>query len=49
MTIAEARHVFAYSAWANGLMFRSADALTPEQLAATVASGFPSLSVRGSA
>jgi uncharacterized damage-inducible protein DinB len=45
MTIAEARELFAYSSWANGLMFDAAQALSPAQLSATIASSFPS--VRG--
>ena len=43
MTIAEARELFGYSAWANGLMFGAAEALSPDQLGATVASSFPSI------
>jgi len=43
MTIAEARELFAYSAWANGLVFDAAGALPPEQLSAAIASSFPSV------
>ncbi len=45
MTIDEALELFSYSAWANGWMLDAAEALSPEQLSATVAGAFPS--VRG--
>jgi uncharacterized damage-inducible protein DinB len=43
MTIDEARGLFGYSAWANGRMFDAAAALRADQLAATIASSFPSV------
>ncbi len=43
MTTGEARELFAYSAWANALVFDAAGALSPEQIAHSVASSFPSI------
>jgi uncharacterized damage-inducible protein DinB len=43
MTTDEAREQFAYGSWATGLVFAAAEALPAEQLAATVASSFPSV------
>ena len=43
MTLTEARELFAYSAWANGLVFDAAGALSPEQFSAAIASSFPSV------
>jgi uncharacterized damage-inducible protein DinB len=45
MTADEARELFAYGVWANGVVFDAVEALTPEQLTTPVASSFPS--VRG--
>ena len=42
MTIDEARELFGYGSWANGLMFGAAKALTREQLQAPLESSFPS-------
>ncbi len=44
MTTDEARQLFGYGSWATALMFTAAEALTQEQLAAPVASSFPSIS-----
>ncbi len=43
MTTGEAGELFAYSAWANALVFESAAALSAEQLGHSVASSFPSI------
>jgi uncharacterized damage-inducible protein DinB len=43
MTTGEARELFAYDAWANGLVFEAAAGLSEEQLAHVVASSFPSV------
>ena len=43
MTIDEARRLFAYGSWANGLMFDAAAALTAEQFNAPAASSYPSV------
>lgn len=42
MTIDEARELFAYGSWANGLMLSAAGGLSGEQLGARVSSSFPS-------
>jgi uncharacterized damage-inducible protein DinB len=44
MTIFEAMELFGYGSWANARMFASAEALTPRQQEAAVASSFPSIS-----
>jgi uncharacterized damage-inducible protein DinB len=43
VTIDEARELFGYGSWANGLTLAAAKALTPEQLVAPVVSSFPSV------
>jgi uncharacterized damage-inducible protein DinB len=43
MTVAEARDLFAYNAWANQRLFETLDRLSEEQLGREVASSFPSL------
>ena len=43
MTIHEAKELFDYGSWANALMLGAAEALTSEQLAAPLASSFPSV------
>jgi len=43
MTTGEVRELFAYSAWANALVFDTAAALSTEQLGHSVASSFPSI------
>lgn len=43
MTIKEVTDLFAYSSWANGRVFSTAESLTPEELAAAVGSSFPSI------
>jgi len=42
MTPDEARELFDYDSWANGLMFGAAKALTPEQIQTPLESSFPS-------
>jgi uncharacterized damage-inducible protein DinB len=44
MTIDEARQLFAYSKWANSLMFGAAGLLSPEEFGAAAPSSFPSVS-----
>jgi len=43
VTVNEVADLFAYSRWANGRVFSTAEGLTPEELAAPVASSFPSI------
>jgi uncharacterized damage-inducible protein DinB len=43
MTTDEVRELFAYSAWANGLVFEAVSGLSLEQLDRSVASSFPSV------
>lgn len=43
MTTAEVRQLFAYDAWANGLVFGAAAGLSKEELVHKVASSFPSV------
>lgn len=43
MTTGEARQLFAYDAWANGLVFEAAAGLSAEQLVHPVTSSFPSV------
>jgi len=43
MTANEARQLFAYGSWANGLVFGAARALPVEELTAPAASSFPSV------
>jgi uncharacterized damage-inducible protein DinB len=43
MTREEAQQLFAYDAWANAEAFAAAEALSEEQLTATIASSFPSV------
>ncbi len=43
MSIAEVRELFAYTRWANGLMFDAAAGLSDEQLHHAIASSFPSV------
>lgn len=43
MPISEARQLFDYNSWATARMFTAAEALTPEQLEASLVSSFPSL------
>jgi uncharacterized damage-inducible protein DinB len=43
MTTGEVRQLFAYTAWANSLVFEAAAALSEEQLGHSVASSFPSV------
>jgi uncharacterized damage-inducible protein DinB len=43
VTVAEARRLLDYVAWANARVFAAAEALTPEELDAPIASSFPSV------
>ena len=43
MTTGEARELFAYAGWANGLVCEAASALSEEQLGDSIASSFPSV------
>lgn len=43
MTVDEARGMFAYTVWANGLIFDAASSLEPAQVTSQVASSFPSV------
>ncbi len=43
MRTSEARELFAYTAWANGLVFGAASELSEDQLRDAVASSFPSV------
>lgn len=43
MTLAEARQLFDYGIWANGLFFDAAGGLTPTQRAQPITSSFPSV------